>query len=152
MDRLKLSLRCALLVAPIVLTTGSALGRDDGRYADSPLKPWFDSLRSHLGPCCSDADGFAVSDPDWESHDGHYRVRLDGLRARGSNMPHEERAAFTDPILATYEREGHPFYSSARLWDDGILDPADTRMALALGLAAAANAPISPTKYGVFRM
>jgi acetyl-CoA carboxylase carboxyltransferase component len=79
-------------------------------------------------------------------------VRLDGLHARGKDMSHDERAAFTDPILATYEREGHPFYSSARLWDDGILDPADTRMALALGLAAAANAPIGPTKYGVFRM
>ena len=66
MDRFKLSLRSALLVAPFVLSigsllsTGSALGRDDGRYADSPLKPWFDSLRSHLGPCCSDADGFAM--------------------------------------------------------------------------------------------
>lgn len=78
MDRLKLSLRRALLVAPFVLWGGNALGRDDGRYADSPLKPWFDSLRSHLGPCCSDADGFAVADPDWDSHNGHYRVRLDG--------------------------------------------------------------------------
>nr|WP_249151469.1 hypothetical protein [Bradyrhizobium liaoningense] len=56
----------------------STFARDDGRYADSPLKPWFDSLRSHLGPCCSDADGVAVADPDWESHQGHYRVRLDG--------------------------------------------------------------------------
>jgi propionyl-CoA carboxylase len=79
-------------------------------------------------------------------------VRLDGLRARGKDMTSEERQAFTDPILATYEREGHPFYSTARLWDDGILDPADTRMALALGLAAAANAPIKETRYGVFRM
>jgi hypothetical protein len=78
MDRLKLSLRTALLVAPFVLWSGNALGRDDGRYADSPLKPWFDGLRSHLGPCCSDADGFAVADPDWDSHNGHYRVRLDG--------------------------------------------------------------------------
>jgi len=95
MDRLKLSLRCALLVAPIVLTTGSALGRDDGRYADSPLKPWFDSLRSHLGPCCSDADGFAVSDPDWESHDGHYRVRLDG---QWVEVPDE--AVITEPNRA----------------------------------------------------
>ncbi|TFV80086.1 hypothetical protein E4K64_02865 [Bradyrhizobium frederickii] len=78
MDRLKLSLRGALLAAPLLLWGGTALGRDDGRYANSPLKPWFDSLRSHLGPCCSDADGFAVADPDWESHNGHYRVRLDG--------------------------------------------------------------------------
>jgi propionyl-CoA carboxylase len=79
-------------------------------------------------------------------------VRLDALKARGQDMTHDERQTFTDPILATYEREGHPFYSTARLWDDGILDPADTRMALALGLSAAANAPVEGTKYGVFRM
>ena len=54
------------------------MARDDGRYSNSPLKPWFDSLRSNLGPCCSDADGVVVADPDWESKDGHYRVRLDG--------------------------------------------------------------------------
>lgn len=54
-------------------------GRDlDGRHAGSPLKEWFDSLRSGKGPCCSDADGSAVSDVDWESRDGHYRVRLEG--------------------------------------------------------------------------
>ena len=52
--------------------------RDDGRYANSPLKPWFDSLKSGKGPCCSDADGFAVADPDWESKSGHYRVRIEG--------------------------------------------------------------------------
>ncbi|QOZ29913.1 hypothetical protein XH93_25115 [Bradyrhizobium sp. CCBAU 51753] len=50
----------------------------DGRYANSPLKQWFDGLRSGKGPCCSDADGSALSDVDWESKDGHYRVRLDG--------------------------------------------------------------------------
>jgi hypothetical protein len=95
MDRLKLSLRRALLVAPLVLSSGSAMGRDDGRYADSPLKPWFDSLRSHLGPCCSDADGVAVSDPDWESHQGHYRVRLDG---QWVEVPDE--AVITEPNRA----------------------------------------------------
>jgi acetyl-CoA carboxylase carboxyltransferase component len=79
-------------------------------------------------------------------------VRLDALKARGKDLSHDEREAFTNPILETYEREGHPFYSTARLWDDGILDPADTRMALALGLAAAANAPVGETKFGVFRM
>jgi len=79
-------------------------------------------------------------------------VRLEGLKARGKDMTHAERQTFADPILATYEREGHPFYSTARLWDDGILDPADTRMALALGLSAAANAPVAETRYGVFRM
>ncbi|HWQ14699.1 MAG TPA: carboxyl transferase domain-containing protein [Roseiflexaceae bacterium] len=79
-------------------------------------------------------------------------VRLDALRARGQDMSHEARQAFVDPILQTYEREGHPYYSTARLWDDGIIDPADTRMVLALGLSAAANAPIEPTRFGVFRM
>ena len=57
---------------------GNAMARDDGRYAGSPLKPWFDTLKSGRGLCCSDADGFAVSDPDWESRDGHYRVRIEG--------------------------------------------------------------------------
>jgi hypothetical protein len=57
---------------------GNAMARDDGRYAGSPLKPWFDTLKSGRGLCCSDADGFAVSDPDWESLDGHYRVRIEG--------------------------------------------------------------------------
>jgi hypothetical protein len=60
------------------LVAGAAAARDDGRYAGSPLKPWFDTLKSSKGLCCSDADGFAVSDPDWDSKDGHYRVHLDG--------------------------------------------------------------------------
>lgn len=57
---------------------GTALARDDGRYAQSPLKEWFDSLKSGKGPCCSDADGSAVSDVDWEFKDGKYRVRIEG--------------------------------------------------------------------------
>ncbi|HVQ67970.1 MAG TPA: hypothetical protein VMT08_10745 [Bradyrhizobium sp.] len=68
----------AALIASAALFAGSALARDDGRYADSPLKSWFDSLRSAKGLCCSDADGSVVSDVDWESKDGHYRVRLEG--------------------------------------------------------------------------
>ena len=56
---------------------GAVEARDDGRYSQSPLKPWFDSLKSGKGPCCSDADGFAVSGPDWESRNGHYLVRID---------------------------------------------------------------------------
>ena len=66
--------------AAVMLALAAQLGhaRDDGRYAGSPLKPWFDSLKSGKGPCCSDADGSAVSDVDWESKDGHYRVRLEG--------------------------------------------------------------------------
>jgi acetyl-CoA carboxylase carboxyltransferase component len=79
-------------------------------------------------------------------------VRRDALQARGKDMTADEQQAFTAPILEKYEAEGNPYYSSARLWDDGILDPVDTRMALALGLAAAGNAPLAPVKYGVFRM
>ncbi|HNP71998.1 MAG TPA: carboxyl transferase domain-containing protein [Kouleothrix sp.] len=79
-------------------------------------------------------------------------VRLDNLRARGRDMSPDDRQEFMAPTLEKYEREGHPFYSSARLWDDGIIDPADTRMTLALGLSAAANAPAEATSYGVFRM
>lgn len=62
----------------IALSAGLVKARDDGRYAGSPLKPWFDNLRSNKGLCCSVADGYAVSDPDWDSKDGHYRVRIDG--------------------------------------------------------------------------
>jgi 3-methylcrotonyl-CoA carboxylase beta subunit len=67
-------------------------------------------------------------------------------------MSAEEQDAFKAPILDSYEREGSPYYATARLWDDGIIDPVDTRQMLALGLAATANAPIPPTKFGVFRM
>ena len=79
-------------------------------------------------------------------------VKLDQLAARGETMTPEEQAEFKRPTLETYEREGSPYYSTARLWDDGILDPLDTRMAIALGLFAAYNAPIGETKFGVFRM
>ena len=79
-------------------------------------------------------------------------VRLDALQTRGQDMTQAEQQAFMQPTLDTYEHEGHPFYSTARLWDDGVIDPVDTRMVLALGLSAAANAPIPETKYGVFRM
>ena len=67
-------------------------------------------------------------------------------------MSAEEVEAFKAPTLAKYEAEGNPYYSTARLWDDGILDPAQTRQALALGLSAAFNAPIPPPRYGIFRM
>ena len=64
----------------------------------------------------------------------------------------DEEEAFKAPIREKYEREGHPYYASARLWDDGIIDPADTRMVLGLGISAALNAPIEPTRFGIFRM
>jgi 3-methylcrotonyl-CoA carboxylase beta subunit len=79
-------------------------------------------------------------------------IRRDGMEARGETWPAAEEAAFKRPIRAQYETQGHPYYASARLWDDGIIDPADTRRVLALGLSAALNAPIARTRFGVFRM
>ncbi|MBX6764570.1 MAG: methylcrotonoyl-CoA carboxylase [Rubrobacteraceae bacterium] len=79
-------------------------------------------------------------------------VREDGLRREGRTMTDEEREEFRRPILEKYEREGNPYYSTARLWDDGVIDPAETRTYLGLGLSAAANAPIGETTFGVFRM
>jgi hypothetical protein len=61
----------------VSILVGAVQARDDGRYMQSPLNSWFDSLRSGKGPCCSDADGSAISDPDWESKNGHYRVRIE---------------------------------------------------------------------------
>jgi acetyl-CoA carboxylase carboxyltransferase component len=79
-------------------------------------------------------------------------VRLENLRADGHDMTTEEQNEFMAPILDKYEKEGSAYYSTARLWDDGIIDPLDTRMHLAMGLAAAANAPIPDTQFGIFRM
>jgi len=79
-------------------------------------------------------------------------VRLDGLTASGRQMDRDEQSAFMAPILDTYEREGSPYFSTARLWDDGIIDPVDTRTVLGLGISAALNAPIAETQWGVFRM
>jgi len=67
----------ALLFALLAMPMTPSVARDDGRYANSPLKPWFESLRSEFGQCCSDADGYFVADPDWESDHGHYRVYID---------------------------------------------------------------------------
>ena len=79
-------------------------------------------------------------------------VRRDGMEARGENWSAEAETAFKTPIREQYETQGHPYYATARLWDDGIIDPADTRMVLGLGISAALNAPIAPTRFGVFRM
>ena len=79
-------------------------------------------------------------------------VRRDNLEARGKKWPKAEEEKFKEPIRVQYEAQGNPYYASARLWDDGIIDPADTRMVLGLGLSAAMNAPIEKTDYGVFRM
>jgi 3-methylcrotonyl-CoA carboxylase beta subunit len=78
------------------------------------------------------------------------QVRRDS--PKGKSWSAEEEEAFKDPIRRQYETQGHPYYASARLWDDGIIDPKDTRMVLGLGLSAALNAPIEKTQFGVFRM
>ncbi len=79
-------------------------------------------------------------------------VKRDGIEAKGGAWSADEEAAFKAPIKAQYETQGHPYFATARLWDDGIIDPADTRRVLGLGLSAAMNAPIEETKFGLFRM
>ena len=79
-------------------------------------------------------------------------LRRDGIEARGETWSAEAEESFKQPIRDQYESQGHPTYATARLWDDGIIDPADTRRVLGLGLSAALNAPIEPTRFGVFRM
>ena len=79
-------------------------------------------------------------------------VRRDGIAARGGSWSAQEETAFKQPLLDQFAGQSHPYYASARLWDDGIIDPADTRRVLALGLSAALNAPIPEPKFGVFRM
>ena len=79
-------------------------------------------------------------------------IRREGIEAKGVAWSTEEEHAFKQPILEQFEREGHPFYASARLWDDGVIKPADTRRILGLSLSAALNAEIPETRFGVFRM
>ncbi|WP_344765509.1 carboxyl transferase domain-containing protein [Actimicrobium antarcticum] len=79
-------------------------------------------------------------------------VKRDGIEGKGGSWSADEEEAFKQPIRNQYEQQGHPYYASARLWDDGVIDPADTRKVLGLGLSAALNAPIAETKFGVFRM
>ena len=79
-------------------------------------------------------------------------VRRDQLEARGEPWPAEAEEEFKRPIREQYEHQGNPYYSTARLWDDGIIDPLDTRRVLGLALSAAANAPLEPVRYGIFRM
>jgi acetyl-CoA carboxylase carboxyltransferase component len=79
-------------------------------------------------------------------------VQEDNLAREDKEMTDEEREEFKAPILEKYEEEGNPYHSTARLWDDGVIDPVDTRMVLALGISAAANAPLAETRYGIFRM
>jgi 3-methylcrotonyl-CoA carboxylase beta subunit len=79
-------------------------------------------------------------------------VKRDGIESKGGQWSAEEEEAFKAPIRQQYETQGHPYYASARLWDDGVIDPADTRRVLALGLSASLNAPVLETQFGIFRM
>ncbi len=79
-------------------------------------------------------------------------VRRDGIELKGGTWSAEEETAFKAPLLKQFEIQGHPYYASARLWDDGVIDPTDTRRVLALGLSASLNAPIPDAKFGIFRM
>ncbi len=79
-------------------------------------------------------------------------VRRDGIELKGGQWSAAEEEAFKAPIRSQYETQGHPYFATARLWDDGIIDPADTRRVLALGLSATRNAPIEDTRFGLFRM
>lgn len=79
-------------------------------------------------------------------------LKRDGIEAKGGQWSAAEEDAFKQPIREQYERQGHPYYASARLWDDGVIDPAQSRRVLGLSLSAALNAPTEPTHFGVFRM
>ena len=79
-------------------------------------------------------------------------VRGDSLESQGKSWSDEDAEAFKQPIRENYEKEGHPYFATARLWDDGIITPAQTRKVLALSFSAALNAPIDEPKFGVFRM
>ena len=79
-------------------------------------------------------------------------VRREGLERSGKSWSKADEKAFKAPILEQYETQGHPYYASARLWDDGVIDPTETRRVLGLGISASLNAPIEETRFGVFRM
>jgi acetyl-CoA carboxylase carboxyltransferase component len=80
------------------------------------------------------------------------QVKMDQMKAQGKTMSAQEQQEFMKPTLDKYTTEGNAYYSTARLWDDGVIDPVDTRMVLALGISAAMNAAVEETRFGVFRM
>ena len=101
--------RCLALLVGLTLLATPALAHDDGRYANSPLRSWFESLQSEFGPCCSDADGYIVSDPDWESANGHYRVQIDGewvVVPEGAVVTQPNRVGRT--MVWKHYIDGHP--------------------------------------------
>ncbi|WP_458309311.1 hypothetical protein [Bradyrhizobium sp. 195] len=93
----------------LIMVATSALARDDGRYTGSPLKPWFESLSSDFGQCCSDADGYFVADVDWESDHGHYRVRINNewvMVPDGAVITQPNKVGRT--MVWNYYIDGHP--------------------------------------------
>jgi 3-methylcrotonyl-CoA carboxylase beta subunit len=80
------------------------------------------------------------------------QIKRDGMEAEGKSWPKEEEEKFKAPIRERYEMEGDPYHATARLWDDGIIDPVHTRDVLGLSISASLNAPIPETRFGVFRM
>jgi 3-methylcrotonyl-CoA carboxylase beta subunit len=79
-------------------------------------------------------------------------VKRGALERSGQSWSPDDEEAFRRPLIDQYERQGHPYYATARLWDDGVIDPAQTRNVLSLAISAALNAPITETRFGVFRM
>ena len=148
------------------MTPGSAQGvppdRGSETESDRRVQSTVLGIKGRLGPISPpaivrDPHGpdhvieLAAADPE-QAAGVLTTVKRDQLTREGQPFAQEEEDAIRQPILAKYEEEGSPYYSTARLWDDGILDPAETRQALALGLSAAYNAPIPAAKFGVFRM
>jgi 3-methylcrotonyl-CoA carboxylase beta subunit len=80
------------------------------------------------------------------------QIKRDKLEAKGESWSAEEEAVFKKPVQDQYESQGHPYYASARIWDDGVIDPAETRTVLGLGISASLNAAIEKTHFGIFRM
>jgi 3-methylcrotonyl-CoA carboxylase beta subunit len=80
------------------------------------------------------------------------QIKRDQIEREGGNWSSDEEAAFKQPIMDSYEHQGHPYYASARLWDDGVIDPAETRNVLGLAISASLNKEIEETKFGLFRM
>jgi hypothetical protein len=111
-------IRSSVVLVIILVVLQSAYARDpDGRFANSPLKPWFEKLTSGKGPCCSDADGSVVLDSDWESKDGHYRVRI---KDKWWDVPAE--AVITEP-----NKVGRTMVWPIYYWNSNSLDRIDIR-------------------------
>ena len=79
-------------------------------------------------------------------------VKRDGIESQQNQWPEDEEEQFKSQIRQRYETQGHPYYATARLWDDGVIDPADTRRVLGMAISASLNAPVERGRYGVFRM